>query len=163
MTQMLSIVLMKTMGIMPCLTPPPKPLYAPNARFPCPLEGHKHEMSECVTFLSMKLSERWDQTRKNRICYACLHPKLVSIGRTCTFEASVPDILVCQGWVEFSKKNCWAPFSIFMCKKESHETLRAQYTEVKKQLISIWVNLTPKSMSQTLRYLLISCLEYTNH
>ena len=113
---------------------PPKPWYAPNARFPCPLDGHKHEMSECVNFLSMTPSERWEKTKKNRICYACLRPKLVCVGRTCTFTATVPETLVCQGCVDFAKLNGWAPFSILMCKKGAHEALRVKYGDVKKQL-----------------------------
>lgn len=51
---------------------PPAPWYPPGMRFPCPHLSHNHEMAECKKWLSMTPTERWENTKVRRICYACL-------------------------------------------------------------------------------------------
>ena len=107
-----------------------KPWFSPGLKFPCPLEGHNHEMADCLVFLTMKPAERWEKTKVNRICYCCLKPKSICITRRCKFADIVPDALVCQGCIEYAQEKGFAPFNILLCKKERHHELRANFSDI---------------------------------
>ena len=113
---------------------PPAPWYPPGMRFPCPLSSHNHEMAECKEWLSMTPTERWENTKVRRICYACLRPKSVCNERKCKFSKSIDQLITCQGCVEYATANGWAPFSILMCRKRKHAEVRAKYTDIKRTL-----------------------------
>ena len=58
--------------------PNPKPWNPPsNMKFPCPINGHKHEMTSCSEFFAMSPKERWSGIERRRFCYTCLKPKTV--------------------------------------------------------------------------------------
>ena len=38
---------------------PPKQWYQGGLKFPCPLNGHKHEIAKCSEILSMSPEDRW--------------------------------------------------------------------------------------------------------
>ena len=107
-----------------------KPWFSPGLKFPCPLEGHNHEMADCVVFLTMKPAERWEKTKVNRICYCCLKPKSICVTRRCNFADTVPDALVCQGCIEYAQEKGFAPFNILLCRKERHHELRANFSDI---------------------------------
>ena len=113
---------------------PPAPWYPPGMKFPCPLTSHNHEMAECKEWLSMTPTERWENTKVRRICYACLRPKSVCNERKCKFYKSINELITCQGCVEYASSNGWAPFSILMCRKRKHAQVRAKYSDIKKTL-----------------------------
>ena len=112
----------------------PSSTMVPPMRFPCPLSSHNHEMAECKEWLSMTLTERWENTKVRRICYACLRPKSVCNERKCKFFKSVDQLITCQGYFDDASSNGWAPFSIFMCRKRKHAEIRAKYADIKKTL-----------------------------
>ena len=113
---------------------PPAPWYPPGMKFPCPLSSHNHEMAECKEWLSMTPTERWENTKVRRICYACLRPKSVCNERKCKFFKGIDQMITCQGCVEYASANGWAPFSILMCRKRKHAEVRAKYPDIKRTL-----------------------------
>ena len=113
---------------------PPAPWYPPGMRFPCPLSSHNHEMAECKEWLSMTPTERWENTKVRRICYACLRPMAMCNERKCKFYKSVSELITCQGCIEYVSSQGWAPFSILMCRKRRHAEVRAKYADIKKTL-----------------------------
>ena len=85
--------------------PPPlpsvqKPWYQPGLKFPCPVKRHNHEIADCKDFLSMSPEHRWNDIEKYRFCFTCLStclkPRDICMGRPCTFQSSVSEILICQ-------------------------------------------------------------------
>ena len=138
-------------------TPPPL-WFPPGMRFPCPLDTHNHEMSDCKTWLSLTPSERWDKSKTRRICYCCLKPKSVCNERKCIFMKSVPDTLICHGCKKYAKENNFAPSNIMLCRKINHGQGRARFDDIKKTLdkylgkLSSEVNKSNLSISAHISY-----------
>ena len=110
---------------------PPKNWFPPGSSYPCPLKGHAHEMFQCKEFFSMNPHVRWEATPKGRICYCCLKPKSTCKDRKCSFESSVPEVLICQGCLEYAREKGLSPFNIMYCRKVRHGPMRAPYQDIK--------------------------------
>ena len=108
--------------------------YPANLKFPCPLSGHKHELSTCQEFFSFSPVERWERMDKGKLCYACLSPKDVCTDRRCGFENKVPETLKCQGCAPWARSKKLAPFSILFCRIKDHAKLRASFPDMKRDL-----------------------------
>ena len=108
--------------------------YPANLKFPCPLSGHKHELSTCQEFFSFNPIERWEKMDKGKLCYACLSPKDVCTDRKCGFESKVPETLKCQGCAPWARSRKLAPFSILFCRIKDHAKLRASFLDMKREL-----------------------------
>ena len=67
--------------------------------FPCPIEGHKHELTECGEFFTMNPKERQENSR-GWICKTCFKP-----GGECLVKdkctTSTPRGMVCEGCAKF--------------------------------------------------------------
>ena len=108
---------------------PPKQWYQAGLKFPCPLNGHKHEIAKCSEILSMSPEDRWAKIERKRICYTCMQPKGVCTGRRCTSMQKVPAELMCSGCEVDAVAKGWAPLSILLCRKREHALLRAPWSE----------------------------------
>ena len=119
----------------PMQHPPPKPWYRPGLKFPCPINTHNHEMSQCKEFLTMQPASRWAKSEKYRICFTCLQPKDVCTTRPCPYLPTIPEILICQPCAveNQSKSSKYSPFNVLMCRKKPHASSRAPPEEVHKQ------------------------------
>ena len=112
--------------------PSPKPWNPPsNMKFPCPINGHKHEMTSCSEFFAMSPKERWSGIERRRFCYTCLKPKTVCKNNRCSFEKKVNKLLLCPGCEESAQRNNWSPLNILMCRRREHTALRAPFEEIK--------------------------------
>ena len=120
----------------PSYPPQKKPWYTPGLKFPCPINQHNHEMSECKEFLTMQPKARWDSIEKFRICYTCLQPKDVCTTRPCPYTNSIPEILLCQpcSIESRSKHGKLSPLSVLMCRRKLHGSSRAPPGEMHKEL-----------------------------
>ena len=62
-------------------------------KFPCALEGHEHEVSQCLDFFRLSPDERWKNVGRIRVCYTCLRPRLVCKEKVCSCYEKVPEVL----------------------------------------------------------------------
>ena len=106
----------------------------PGLKFPCPISGHQHELTNCSEFFSFNPAERWSKMDKGKICYACLQPKDICLVKKCKFESKIPENLKCQGCGPWARSKDLAPFSILFCRNKEHAQLRAPFSEMKKDL-----------------------------
>ena len=113
---------------------PPKQRYQGGLKFPCPLNGHKHEIAKCLEILSMSPEDRWAKFERKIIFYTCMQPKGVFTGRRCTSMQKVPAELMCSGCEVDAVAKGWAPLSILLCRKREHALLRAPWSELKQKL-----------------------------
>ena len=111
-----------------------KQWHQPGLKFPCPLTNHKHELSKCPEFLLMSPEDRWNNIERRKICYTCLQPKSVCVGRRCSSQTAVPKILLCTGCETDALAKGWAPLNILLCRKREHGQLRAPWGDIKLQM-----------------------------
>ena len=139
--------------------PPPlptvkKPWYHPGLKFPCPLKRHNHEMSECKDFLSMSPKHRWDDIERYRFCLTCLRPCDICVGRFCPYQASVPEILVCQPCAlnSQSKNPQRSPLNILMCRKNGHAASRAPTEQIHEQFSRYFGSTDTNNIHQKIQF-----------
>ena len=113
-----------------------KSWFQQGLKYPCPLGTHKHELSKCNEFLEMSPEDRWNNIERRRICFTCIQPKAVCIGKRCSSQDKVPEILLCKGCESDAVARGWAPLNILLCRKKEHSQLRAPWNEIKKKMES---------------------------
>ena len=89
-------------------------------KFPCPLQAHDHELSDCSEFFAFSPKDRWFKIPRGRICFTCLRPKgpqSVCIMRACSASKLVPSALICDACAPWAAAKGWAALSIFFCRK----------------------------------------------
>ena len=103
-------------------------------KFPCALEGHEHEVSQCLDFFKLSPVERWKDVGRSRVCYTCLRPRLLCKERLCSFYKKVPEVLKCQLCAPWAESRNLAPFSVLFCTKKAHGDARALLNVLKAAL-----------------------------
>ena len=115
--------------------PNTKPWNPPaGLKFPCPMTGHKHEVSKCGEFFDLSPEDRREKLEKEIMCFSCLKPKTVCSSRKCTNHPNVPKVLKCTLCTSWAESKGLAPFSIFFCKGKEHGDPRAPVNELKSAL-----------------------------
>ena len=92
-------------------------------KFPCILEGHKHQINECREFFFKSPQERFEEVKKFecKYCLICLQSGSCNSGK-CSNWKDIPAILICKE----CKKNSFKPpstkkvYSILYCFNEKH-------------------------------------------
>ena len=83
--------------------------------FPCPIEGHKHELTDCAEFFAMNPKDRQESSR-GRICKTCFKPGGECLSKE-KCSTSVPRGMVCDGCAKFvnTKAKRFSPHNILFC------------------------------------------------
>ena len=100
-------------------------------KFPCPMNGHKHEVSKCKEFFYLSPEDRWEKLEKGRMCFSCLKPRGVCKLRKCVNHPKVPKVLKWAQYALWAESKGLAPFSIFFCKRKEYGESRATPSELK--------------------------------
>ena len=79
-----------------------------SLRFPCPIEGHKHELTSCEVFFQLTPKERQEKSR-GRICKTCFKPGGDCLIKDAKCGTAVPMNMLCTGCVAFTKGKRFSP------------------------------------------------------
>ena len=102
--------------------------YDPSLKFPCPIDGHRHEIAGCIEFFSSTPKQRRDfESRK--LCFVCMGPidkcgrkrvnnKWISVCQNAKKAAP----LACKACAAYCQSSgiTFLPFSMIMCQDAAH-------------------------------------------
>ena len=108
--------------------------YSTELKFPCPMMGHKHEVSKYTEFFELSPEDRWEKLEKGKICFSYLKPRGVCKLRICVNHPKVPKVMKCTQCALWAESKGMAPFSIFFCKRKGTWRMRAPLSELKSAL-----------------------------
>ena len=96
---------------------------ASQLKFPCILDGHKHQLNECREFFFRSPKERIEDRRKfpYRHCLVCLQSSDNCSSKGCSNMDQVPFELICKECKKASKSNPRrSPYSVLFCFNPQH-------------------------------------------
>ena len=96
---------------------------ASQHKFPCILDGHKHQLNECREFFFRSPKERIEERRKftYRHCLVCLQSSDNCNSKRCSNMEQVPIELICRECKKFSNSNPKRPpYSVLFCFNPQH-------------------------------------------
>jgi hypothetical protein len=107
-------------------------------KFPCPMNGHDHELSTCEGYFALTPKERRlipkrALTRHRRICWSCLRPT-DTCNKACMRNPAVTDVLKCQGCTEYANANNIPALSPLYCLNPDHNDIKPQPAHFLKEL-----------------------------
>ena len=85
-----------------------------DCRFPCPILGHKHELTTCEPFFQMTPRERQESSR-GRICKTCFKPGGECLVKDTKCGTKVPMSMLCPGCVAFTNRRRFSPHNVLFC------------------------------------------------
>ena len=123
------------------------PWWVNGLAFPCPIEGHSHELSACQAFFEMppRARRKIGRGSGNKICYSCLRP-VVLCKKSCAKGNAMNEVLKCKECEPYATKVKLPTFCVLYCTNPAHANNRASdeviFKELKKYLKGM-----PKSLN----------------
>jgi len=95
--------------------------YDPKLKFPCPIQGHSHELGTCTSFFKYDAKKRLFVV-KAKLCFSCLRP-WDQCKNGCSRLSKLPTRLVCQNCAANTDGQGRTPLSILVCPSYDHDKL----------------------------------------
>ena len=124
------------------------PWWVNGLAFPCPIEGHSHELSACQAFFEMppKARRKIGRGTGNKICYSCLRP-VALCKRSCAKGHAMSEVLKCKECEPYASKVKLPAFCVLYCTNPAHSKNRAPDETIFKELRK-YLKGMPKSLSE---------------
>ena len=126
--------------------------YDPSLKFPCPIDGHRHEVAGCVQFFSSTPKQRRDFGSR-KICFICMGPmdkcgrkKINNKWTTVCQNAKKAAPLACKACDAYCQSSgiSSSPFSMIMCQDAAHTKPTPE--EVGRALQDYWPSFNPSNV-----------------
>ena len=100
--------------------------WSEGVKFPCPIIGHDHELSNCKEFFQLSPAQRRSIAKRTerRLCWCCLRPTRICKKQCNYARSSRSDILKCQGCIKVASSRGLTPLNVLFCVKHEHNTMK---------------------------------------